>query len=80
MPLVTVVAYSLVAVGVVVGWPYALLVNIQRWRRHTPPMSDKKYKTELRELALKIQNAAQMTVEKMEAERAELRKIVSAEK
>lgn len=80
MPLVTVVAYSLVALGVVVGWPYALFVNIQRCRRYTPPMSDEEYKTELRELALKIQNAVPMTVEKMEAERAELRKIVSAEK
>lgn len=80
MPLVTVVDYSLVAVGVVVGWPYALFVNIQRWLRYKPPMSDEEYNTELRELVLKIQNAVPMTVEKMEAERAELRKIVSAEK
>lgn len=76
MPIVTVVAYSLVAVGVVVGWPYALFVNIQRWRRYKPPMSDEEYKTELRELVLKIQNAVPMKPEELEAERASLRLMV----
>lgn len=80
MPLVTGLAYALVAAGVVIGWPYALFVNIQRWRRYKPPMSDEEYKTQLRELVLKIQNAVPMTAEKMEAERAELRKIVSGNK
>lgn len=80
MPLVTGLAYALVSAGVVICWPFALLVNVNRWLNYKPPMSDEEYKTELRELALKIQNAVPMTAEKMEAERAELRNIVSAEK
>lgn len=80
MPLVTGVAYGLVAAWVVLSWPYALYLNIQRWRRYKPPMSDDELKTEMRELAVKIQNAVPMTPEELEAERTVLKKLVAAMK
>lgn len=77
MPLVTGLAYSLVAVLVVVAWPYALFVNIQRWRRYKPPMSDDELKSAMRELRHRVETTVSLTTEEIEAERAELRKLVS---
>lgn len=77
MPLVTGLAYVLVATGVVVVWPYALIVNIMKWARYKPPMSEEEYKTELRELRERLSKIPPMAPEEMKAERTALRKIVA---
>lgn len=77
MPLVIGVGYSLVAAGVVIGWPYALIINIRKWARYKPPMSEEEYKTELRELRERLSKIPPMGPEEMEAERKALRKMVA---
>jgi len=77
MPLATGVAYVFVAVGVVVGWPLALFVNVGNWARYKPRMSDLEYKAALREIRLMVQSASPMRSDEIEAEREALRQLVS---
>lgn len=80
MPLVIGVGYSLVAAGVVIGWPYALIVNIRKWARYKPPMSDDELKSAMRELRQRLERTMPLTVEEIEAERAALKKLVAGVK
>ena len=80
MPLVTGVGYSLVAAGVVIGWPYALIVNIRKWARYKPPMSDDELKSAMRELRQRLERTVSLTAEELEAERAALKKLVAGAK
>lgn len=75
--LVTGIAYILVAVSVVVGWPYTLVVNLRKWSTYKPPMSDNEYKAALRELRLIVQSASPMGPDEIRAERGALRYLVS---
>lgn len=61
MPLITGFAYVLVAVGVVVVWPYALFVNIKRWLNYKPPMSDDELKSAMRELRQRLESTVPLT-------------------
>lgn len=65
MALVTGLAYALAIAGVVIGWPYALIVNIRKWARYKSPMSDEDYKTVLRELRERMSKIPPMPLEKM---------------
>ena len=60
-----------------IGWPYTLIVNIRKWARYKPPMSEEEYKTELRELRERLSKIPPMVPEEMEAERTALRKMVA---
>lgn len=81
MPLVKGAAYILVAVGVVVGWPYALVVNLMKWATYKPPVSVDEYTAELRELRLMVQSASPMARDEIRAEREALRlQVLSSKK
>ncbi len=77
LPVVTGVALALVAAGDVIGWPYALFVNIQRWCRYKPPMSEDEIKLKSCELRQNLENTLPMSPEEMEAERKKLRQMIA---
>lgn len=80
MPLVTGLAYALVAAGVVIGWPFALLVNVKRWLNYKPPMSDDELQSAMRELRQRLESTVPLTAEELEAERTALKKLVAGSK